>query len=141
VEVFFARQAPNTGIASHTDGANFIQTSHVGLDVPEGQCWMKVGEHTRHWKNGEAFVCDTSFMHETWNGGDTDRFVLIMRHWHPELSLLERVALQFVFDSLDDPTPAGIKEAQKVATRRVKEVGAGATRRKSTAGGGGFGKK
>jgi hypothetical protein len=32
-----------TGIASHTDYVNFVQTSHLGLDVPEGDCWIKVG--------------------------------------------------------------------------------------------------
>lgn len=41
VEVFFARQAPGSGIKPHSDGCNFILTSHLGLDVPEGQCWLK----------------------------------------------------------------------------------------------------
>jgi aspartate beta-hydroxylase len=41
--VFFARQTGGTGIKSHTDFVNFIQTSHLGLDVPEGDCWIKVG--------------------------------------------------------------------------------------------------
>lgn len=41
VEVFFARQAPGSGIKPHSDGCNFILTSHLGLDVPEGRCWLK----------------------------------------------------------------------------------------------------
>ena len=43
VEVFFARQSPQTGIEPHSDNTNFILTSHLGLDVPEGECWMRVG--------------------------------------------------------------------------------------------------
>jgi aspartate beta-hydroxylase len=34
VEVFFAKQAPGTGIKPHTDFTNFIMTAHLGLDVP-----------------------------------------------------------------------------------------------------------
>ena len=167
LEVFFARQTAGTGIASHTDDVNFIQTSHLGLRVPEGDCWMKVGgraprwargragargaaasprfldapaggadavESThacatqrpgrmpprrrlparapappprpraaprraaprraaprpqcgdgepRKWARGRAITMDTSFMHSTWNGTQEDRYVLIMRHWHP----------------------------------------------------------
>lgn len=44
LEVFFARQPPGTGIKSHTDFVNFIQTTHLGLQVPEGDCWIKVGK-------------------------------------------------------------------------------------------------
>lgn len=42
LEVFFARQPPGTGIKAHTDYVNFVQTTHLGLIVPEGDCWMKV---------------------------------------------------------------------------------------------------
>ena len=41
LEVFFARQEAGTGIKPHTDYCNFIQTSHLGLHVPEGDCWIK----------------------------------------------------------------------------------------------------
>ncbi len=47
----------------HTDDTNFIQTAHLALFVPEGECWMDAGLQRKDWKNGEAFVCDTSFMH------------------------------------------------------------------------------
>lgn len=42
LEVFFARQQAGTGIKSHTDYVNFVQTSHLGLDIPKGDCWIKV---------------------------------------------------------------------------------------------------
>lgn len=34
--VCFARQTPGSGVAPHTDGRNFILTSHLGLKIPEG---------------------------------------------------------------------------------------------------------
>jgi hypothetical protein len=150
LEVFFARQQAGTGITSHTDNANFVQTSHLGLDVPEGKAWIKVGQHTRYWKDGEVITMDTSFMHETKNESeDTDRYVLIMRHWHPELTPLERVATLFLFRSLDEPTPEGIKAAQREATKAMKGLvsaamgGKGKKGKKANpvASGSGFGKK
>jgi len=35
--VCFARQTPGTGVQPHSDGRNFILTSHLGLKVPEGK--------------------------------------------------------------------------------------------------------
>lgn len=148
MEVFFARQKAGTGIKSHTDHANFIQTSHLGLDVPEGQCWIKVGDHTRNWMNGKAIVCDTSFMHETQNDGDKDRYILIMRHYHPDLTELEKVGVQFLYDALDEPSGPGIKQAQKKAAKALKGLVAVSSKKKKGSssagggfGGGGFGKK
>ena len=148
LEVFFARQDGKTGIKSHTDNANFVQTSHLGIDVPEGECWIKVGDFTREWRNGKVLVCDTSFMHETENTSDQDRYILILRHWHPELTELERIATLFLFASLDDSTPAGIKAAQKAAAKRLKALAgaaaAGGKNKKGgsgSTGGGGFGKR
>jgi aspartyl/asparaginyl beta-hydroxylase (cupin superfamily) len=38
--VCFARQAGGSGVGAHSDGRNFILTSHLGLSVPEGEfCW------------------------------------------------------------------------------------------------------
>ena len=34
--VCFARQTPGSGVGTHTDGRNFILTSHLGLKIPEG---------------------------------------------------------------------------------------------------------
>ncbi|CEG00908.1 Aspartyl/Asparaginyl beta-hydroxylase [Ostreococcus tauri] len=119
VEAFFARQAPSTGIKPHSDYTNFILTSHLGLDVPEGQCWMKVGEFKKDWVNGGGMIVDTSFVHSTANESDSKtRYVLIIRFWHPELTLAERQALQFLFEALDDPSDEGIALAIRTASRR-----------------------
>jgi aspartyl/asparaginyl beta-hydroxylase (cupin superfamily) len=40
--VCFARQTPGSGVGAHTDGRNFILTSHLGLKIPEGT-WDKSG--------------------------------------------------------------------------------------------------
>jgi len=122
VEVFFAKQAPNTGIKPHTDNTNFILTSHLGLDVPEGECWMKVGEFKKEWKNGQGMIADTSFVHSTANESEVQtRYVLIIRFWHPELTTVERCALQFLFDALADPSDVGISAAVQQAKFRQEK--------------------
>lgn len=95
--VCFARQAANSGVQPHSDGRNFILTSHLGLKVPEG-CWIQAGEERRGWEVGKLTTVDTSFTHSTSNPSNYDRHVLIIDYWHPELSDAERAALDFVYD-------------------------------------------
>lgn len=103
VEIFFARQDRGTGIQLHSDGCNFILTTHLALSVPEGKSWIEVAGNRRFWENGKILTMDTSFFHRTFNEStDMDRIVLIIRHWHPDTSLLEREALRFIFLALED---------------------------------------
>lgn len=95
--VMFARQVPGSGVSPHSDGRNFILTTHLGVDVPD-ECWMRVGEEKRVWQNGKALVLDTSFEHETGNNSRKDRIVLIIDFWHPDLTQAEQEALAFVYD-------------------------------------------
>ena len=89
-EVFFAKQGPRSGILPHTDKNNFIITCHIPVIVPnENLCWIKVGNETHYWQKGEAVVFDTSIVHSTQNNADTDRYVLLIRFWHPELTEAE----------------------------------------------------
>ena len=95
--VCFARQASGSGVQPHSDGRNFILTSHLGIKVPDG-CWIQVGDDRRSWEAGKLTTLDTSFEHSTGNPTDSDRHVLIIDFWHPELSEAERKALTFIYD-------------------------------------------
>mmetsp|Transcript_8673 Transcript_8673/g.15622 ORF Transcript_8673/g.15622 Transcript_8673/m.15622 type:complete len:371 (+) Transcript_8673:95-1207(+) len=92
-EVFFARMPPRTSIAPHSDNLNYILTSHLALELEEGACAIKVGNEERLWKEGEVMVLDTAFIHSTRNDSARERYVLVLRFWHPGLSELERRAL------------------------------------------------
>ena len=100
-EAFFARQGPKSGIKPHSDFNNFILTAHLAVDVPEGQCWIRVGDDKHYWKNGKMCAFDTSIFHSTFNEAETDRFVLLIRFWHPDLTETEVKAFTFIFDYLD----------------------------------------
>eukprot|EP00551_Chaetoceros_affinis_P000137 CAMPEP_0203637548 /NCGR_PEP_ID=MMETSP0088-20131115/3844_1 /ASSEMBLY_ACC=CAM_ASM_001087 /TAXON_ID=426623 /ORGANISM="Chaetoceros affinis, Strain CCMP159" /LENGTH=340 /DNA_ID=CAMNT_0050492011 /DNA_START=49 /DNA_END=1071 /DNA_ORIENTATION=- len=95
--VCFARQAPGSGVQPHSDGRNFILTSHLGLKIPEG-CWIQVGEERTSWEEGKLTTLDTSFEHSTGNPTKLDRHVLIIDFWHPDLTEAERAALEAVYD-------------------------------------------
>ena len=49
---------PRSGIKPHSDKNNFIITCHLALDVPEGECWIQVGDTKYEWKNGKAVIFD-----------------------------------------------------------------------------------
>ena len=95
--VCFAKQAPGTGVQPHSDGRNFILTSHLGLKVPS-EAWIQSGDERRNWEEGKLTTLDTSFLHSTGNPTDQDRYVLIIDFWHPELTEAERAGLEFVYD-------------------------------------------
>lgn len=103
VEAFFARQAAGSGIAPHTDGCNFILTSHLALMAEPGKAYIDVGGERRYWAEGEVMVFDTSYVHSTMNTGADSRYVLLLRLWHPDVTPVEREALGWIFAALEDP--------------------------------------
>ena len=130
--VCFARQAPGTGVQPHSDGRNFILTSHLGLQIPQG-CWMKVGDQQVTWEVGKLTTLDTSFEHSTGNPGDSERHVLIIDFWHPELTEAERAALEFVYD-LRNKFESGQVPIRKPKSLQAKEGGFGTLWNKLTSG-------
>lgn len=139
VEAFFARQTPNTGIKLHTDYCNFILTMHLGLTVPFQQSWIEVGGERRYWEEGKALVFNTSFYHQTMNEStEEDRSVLLIRFWHPQLTKVERQALQFLFELIDNPE----QHPSVIRAKAVIEKGSSASThdRRSSTSSRGFGK-
>jgi hypothetical protein len=85
--VYASRLAPGTHIAPHRGPTNIRLRCHLAITVPEeGDCAIRVGAETRRWEAGRAIVFDDSFDHEAWNHSDTERIVLVVDLWHPDLS-------------------------------------------------------
>lgn len=106
-EAFFARMPKRTKIAPHSDNLNYVLTSHLGLDLEEGQCSIKVGNEEQDWKEGDMLVFDTSYIHSTTNDSMRARYVLIFRFWHPGLSKEEQRALHLSHQILAGATGGG----------------------------------
>lgn len=87
LEAFFAKMPPRSTIGPHSDMCNFALTAHLGVDVPEGECTLTVGDGTRGWRNGGVMLFDTSILHEAENRADRTRYILMMRVYHHELTV------------------------------------------------------
>jgi aspartyl/asparaginyl beta-hydroxylase (cupin superfamily) len=85
----FSLLKPKTRIPPHTGVTNVRLVTHLPLIVPEG-CGFRVGNETRQWVPGRAWVFDDTIEHEAWNDSEKLRVVLIFDIWHPQLTLPER---------------------------------------------------
>ncbi len=89
--VFSALQ-PHTHIPPHTGSANVRLLCHLPLVLP-GPARFRVGNDTREWKMGEAWVFDDTIEHEAWNDADALRVILIFDVWNPFLAEGEKAMI------------------------------------------------
>ena len=85
----FSLLKPRTRIPPHVGISNARLVTHLPLIIPES-CGFRVGNQTRQWLPGKAWVFDDTIEHEAWNDSDKLRVVLIFDIWHPHLTPAER---------------------------------------------------
>lgn len=88
----FSLLKPKTRIPPHEGVSNVRLVTHVPLIVPEG-CGFRVGNETRQWVPGKAWVFDDTIEHEAWNDSDKLRVILLFDVWHPHLTPPERALI------------------------------------------------
>lgn len=86
---FFSSLAAKSHIPPHVGSSNVRSICHLPLVLP-GPAWFRVGNETRRWKIGEAFVFDDSVEHEAMNEAELTRTILIVDVWNPYLTEPER---------------------------------------------------
>jgi aspartyl/asparaginyl beta-hydroxylase (cupin superfamily) len=96
----FSILRPKTHIPPHCGVANFRLICHLPLILPP-DCRLRVGNVTRAWKMGEAFVFDDTIEHEAWNDSDQMRTVFIFDIWHPALTAEERAFISRSVEFVD----------------------------------------
>ena len=97
----FSVLQPRTRIPPHHGVSNTRLVLHLPLVVPPG-CGFRVGNETREWKVGEAWVFDDTIEHEAWNDSDQLRTILICDIWNPRLAEEERAMVAAVMTAMDD---------------------------------------
>ena len=97
-KTYFALMKSDVHLTEHCGGQNVALRMHLALRIPPGDALLRVGGIDRRWENGKQIFFDDTFVHEAWNRTGQDRYVLLMRILHPELSLLERTAYFLVED-------------------------------------------
>jgi aspartyl/asparaginyl beta-hydroxylase (cupin superfamily) len=105
----FSVLQPNTRIPPHTGVSNTRLVVHLPLILPP-DCRFRVGNETRAWRQGEAWVFDDTIEHEAWNDSDQPRTILIFDIWSPYLSEAEQELIAHVTAAADafngaDPEP------------------------------------
>jgi aspartyl/asparaginyl beta-hydroxylase (cupin superfamily) len=96
----FSLLRPGTRIPPHTGVSNTRLVTHLPLIIPE-KCRFRVGNDTRQWVPGNAWVFDDTIEHEAWNDSDKLRVVLIFDIWHPRLTLAERAMITALTSGLN----------------------------------------
>ena len=96
----FSLLRPRTRIPPHTGVTNVRVVAHLPLIVPDG-CGFRVGNETRQWVPGTAWVFDDTIEHEAWNHSEEPRAILIFDVWHPHLSVAERTMITAMSEGLN----------------------------------------
>jgi aspartyl/asparaginyl beta-hydroxylase (cupin superfamily) len=96
----FSLLKPRTRIPPHTGVTNVRLVVHLPLIVP-ANCGFRVGNETRQWVPGKAWVFDDTLEHEAWNDSDKPRVVLIFDTWHPHLTPTERILVESLSEALN----------------------------------------
>ena len=99
--VLFSQLRPGARIPPHNGFVNTRLICHLPLIVPDG-CQFRVGNETRHWREGKAWAFDDTIEHEAWNSSDQTRIILLFDIWRPELSDEEQALVAAMMQAIDD---------------------------------------
>jgi aspartyl/asparaginyl beta-hydroxylase (cupin superfamily) len=76
--------APGSAIGAHFGDSDAIVRFHLGLDVPTGDCAIRVGGATRRSADGRLLAFSDAHEHSSWNATDATRVVLVFDVLRPE---------------------------------------------------------
>ncbi len=75
---------PHSAIHAHGGDSQTVVRFHMGLDVPSGDCGVRVGPERRQCSNGNVLAFCDAHDHEAWNATDQRRVVFIFDVLRPE---------------------------------------------------------
>jgi beta-hydroxylase len=75
--VAFSVLKPGTEIRPHEGRPGPFLRCHLALEVPDGDCRIRVGSEVTGWEAGRAIVLDDRLEHEAWNLAAERRVVLL----------------------------------------------------------------
>lgn len=73
----FSGLAPGTEIKPHVGYTGKVRRFHLGL-TRSNDCSLRVGDQTREWYAGSAFVFNDTVEHQAWNRGTDHRVILLL---------------------------------------------------------------
>ena len=102
--ILFSLLRPGARIPAHHGFLNTRLICHLPLTVPltvPPSCGFRVGNETREWAEGQAWLFDDTIEHEAWNLSDQPRVILLFEVWRPELTASERAMVSALFEAID----------------------------------------
>jgi aspartyl/asparaginyl beta-hydroxylase (cupin superfamily) len=99
--IMFSVLAPHTHIPPHSSVTNARLVVHLPIIVPDG-CRFRVGNETREWRAGKAWIFDDTIEHEAWNDSDQYRIILMIDIWNPLLSIAERELVTALLNGMNE---------------------------------------
>jgi aspartyl/asparaginyl beta-hydroxylase (cupin superfamily)/Tfp pilus assembly protein PilF len=99
--VLFSALEPHTVIPPHNGDTNARLVVHLPLVLP-ANCTFRVGNDTREWRYGKAWVFDDSVEHEARNDSDQLRVQLMFDVWNPFLTEVERELVEGLVNGVRD---------------------------------------
>ena len=97
--ILFSQLRPGSRIPPHHGFVNTRLICHLPLVVPPG-CGFRVGNETRQWQEGKAWLFDDTIEHEAWNTSDRTRVILLFEVWRPELTAAEQAQVTALFEAI-----------------------------------------
>jgi aspartate beta-hydroxylase len=94
--IYLSKMSARTHVTAHQAHSNLRVRCHLAINIPPGDCAIRVGDEIRRWREGKCIVFDDTFEHEVWNRTDQERLLLLVDLWHPDLTELEREALEAI---------------------------------------------
>lgn len=98
--ILFSLLRPGAHIPPHNGFINTRLIVHLPVIVPD-KCTFRVGNETRPWVEGQAWLFDDTIEHEAWNDSNEVRVILLFEIWRPELTLQERELVNAMFETID----------------------------------------
>jgi aspartyl/asparaginyl beta-hydroxylase (cupin superfamily) len=98
--ILFSLLMPGQRIEPHNGFLNCRLIGHLPLLAPPG-CGLRVGNETRYWERGKAWLFDDSIEHEAFNTSNEVRVILLFEIWRPELTAEERRLIAALLESAD----------------------------------------
>jgi aspartate beta-hydroxylase len=98
--ILFSLLRPGAHIPTHHGFINTRLIVHLPLVVPPG-CSFRVGNETREWVEGRAWLFDDTIEHEAWNRSPHTRVILLFEVWRPELADSEIGHINTLFEAID----------------------------------------
>lgn len=75
---FFSILAPGKIIPPHRGPYKGLIRCHLALNIPSGDCGIRVRGQSRQWINGRCLFFDDTLVHEAWNKTNEERVVLFL---------------------------------------------------------------